>query len=479
MHKSHLLLSVLALLTLAGLPLHARQPNILWLVAEDFSPDLGCYGEKLVQSPNIDKLAAEGVRFTRAFTTAPVCSASRSAFMTGMYQTTLGAHHHRSHRDDGFTLPEGVKVLPDWMREAGYYTANVRKLPANCDFKGSGKTDWNFTRNGGSANSPPFDTADWADLKSHQPFIAQINFQETHRGFKGKEVVDPAKVTVPPIYPEHPVTRQDWARYLDAAMELDRKVGLILDALAADGLADDTIVLFTSDHGQAHVRGKQFCYDDGLRIPMVLKWANNHTPPSQYKAGSVNDQLIEAIDITPSLLAMAGKEKPAKMQGRVLWGEHAEPARTMVFGARDRCDTTVFRFRTVRDARYRYIRNFTPEKPFLQQSAYKEKQYPVWNLIKELGAEGKLTPWQQSFYLSPTMPDEELYDMETDPWSMNNLVKSTQPEHQATLNRLRADLEKWIVDSDDQGRIPEPEEVAARGGLTKEAAGANPNKVND
>jgi len=191
-----------------------KRPNILWLIAEDFGQHLGCYGTKEVWTPNLDRVAKEGVRYTRFFTTAPVCSPSRSAFMTGMYQTTIGAHNHRSHRDDGYTLPPGVRVLSDWMREAGYFTANIRDLPKECGFKGTGKTDWNFSYTG-----KPFDSADWADLKGHQPFYAQINFQETHRKFNAPPRADPAKVQLPPYYPDHPVTRADWAKYLDAAVE--------------------------------------------------------------------------------------------------------------------------------------------------------------------------------------------------------------------------------------------------------------------
>src|SRR5262245_22491331 len=224
----------------------AERPNILWLVAEDFGPELACYGTEQVSSPNLDRLAARGVRFTRAYTTAPVCSASRSAFMTGMYQTTIGAHNHRSHRDDGYRLPAGVRLITDRMRESGYVTANIRRFPASVGFAGTGKTDWNFTTDGN-----PFDYDRWDDLKAHRPFFAQVNFQETHRTFHAPRKVDPAKVVVPPYYPDHPVTREDWAQYLDSAIELDRKVGLILAQLEADGLAETTIVVFMGDHGQA------------------------------------------------------------------------------------------------------------------------------------------------------------------------------------------------------------------------------------
>jgi arylsulfatase A-like enzyme len=211
-----------------------------------------------------------------------------------------------------------------------------------------------------------------------------------------------------------------------------------------------------------------------LSIPLLLRWPKNFPTPKNFKAGTVSDQLVCAPDFTATSLALAGAPKPAKMQGRVFLGEQSEPPRQYVFGARDRCDETMFRFRTVRDARWRYIKNFMPERPFLQTNDYKERSYPVWNLIKELGAQGKLTEWQKNFYLAPTMPPEELYDMESDPYSINNLAASAKPEHQAALKRLRAELDNWIVESDDQGRFPEPPEVTAAKGATKKAA-SDPN----
>ena len=438
----------------------ADRPNILWLIAEDFGPDLACYGTAQVVSPHLDKLAAEGVRFTRAYTTAPVCSASRSAFMTGMYQTTIGAHNHRSHRDDGYQLPTGVKVLSDWMREAGYFTANLRQLPASFGFSGSGKTDWNFTYTG-----KPFDSDRWDDLKTHQPFYAQINFQETHRKYHAPPLADPAKVVLPPYYPDHPIARADWAQYLDAASELDRKVGQILKQLEADGLAKNTCVVFFGDHGQSHVRGKQFCYEEGLHIPMIVRWTEQFPMPQHYRPGSVDERLVESIDLAPTMLTLAGAKPAEKMQGRILFGEQASPARQYAFGARDRCDETVFRFRTVRDDRYRYIRNFTPDRPILQANAYKERSYPVWNLLKELHTQGKLTPIQEVL-CQPSMPPEELYDLQADPHEITNLAASDNTAHRAALARLRGVLEQWIIDTADQGRQPEPPEVAAAKGAT-------------
>jgi arylsulfatase A-like enzyme len=445
----------------------AERPSILWLVAEDFGPELGCYGTTQVSSPNLDRLAAEGVRYTRAYTTAPVCSPSRSAFMTGMYQTTIGAHNHRSHRDDGYRLPPGVRLTSDRMRAAGYFTANIRSFPKSVGFSGTGKTDWNFASDGRS-----FDSDRWDDLKSHRPFFAQVNFQETHRRFQAPKHADPAKVVIPPYYPDHRVTREDWAKYLDAASELNRKVGRILRQLEADGLADDTIVVFMADNGQAHVRGKQFCYEEGLHIPLIIRWAKSFPMPAFYRPGMVDDRLIEAIDLAPTFLAIAGEPKPAGMQGRVFLGDRAEPLRQLAFGARDRCDETVFRLRTVRDGRYRYIRNFTPDRPFLQPNEYKEQSYPVWNLLKELDTRGELTPVQEVL-TAPTMPPEELYDLEADPHEIRNLATSRDPEHRAALERLRGVLGRWIEETGDLGRIPEPPEVAAARGATR--PGSDPN----
>jgi arylsulfatase A-like enzyme len=469
----------------------APRPNILWLIAEDFGQHLGCYGTKEVWTPNLDKLAAEGVRYTHFYTTAPVCSPSRSAFMTGMYQTTIGAQNHRSHRDDGFMLPPGVRVLTDWLRDAGYFTANVREFPTPIAFKGAGKTDWNFTYTNVATVKAPFDSDKWADLKSHQPFYAQVNFQETHRKFHAPKHADPAKVELPPYYPDHPVARADWAEYLDSATELDRKCGVLLKQLEKDGLADNTFIIFFGDNGQAHVRGKQFCYESGLLVPMIIRWPKDFPVPKNFKPGTVNTQLLEAIDLAPTMLDLAGARpmgvhvgtqpdlttgttpfppsaKAATsypmMQGVPFLGEHAGAPKQYVFGARDRCDETVFRFRTVRDVRFRYIRNFTPERPFLQPNEYKEKQYPVWNLIKGLNKEGKLTP-VQAVLAAPTMDEEELFDLENDPHEIRNLAQS--PEHTVTLKRLRGVLEKWIEDTNDQGKELEPLALVVNRGATR------------
>jgi len=458
----------LATLSPAAAAEPARRPNILWLVAEDLGPEaLGCSGTPQAATPNLDRLAAQGVRYTRAYF-GPVCSVSRSSLMTGMYATSIGAHNHRSHRDDGYRLPEGVRVLTDWLREAGYFTANVVQLPPDCGFRGTGKTDWNFTYDG-----KPFDSARWADLKNYQPFYAQVNFQETHRRFHAPKRADPDKAAIPPYYPDHPIARNDWAEYLDSASELDRKIGLVLRRLESDGLADSTVVAFFGDNGQAHVRGKQFCYEEGLHVPLILRWPKGFPAPPHFRPGTVDDRLLEGIDLVPTMLALAGRAKPPKMQGRVFLGDRSDPPRQYAFGARDRCDETVMRIRTVRDARWRYIRNFTPDKPLLSPNAYKERQYPVWNLLKELHAEGRLTP-AQAFLCKPSMPPEELYDLKADPHEIDNLASSVRPEHQAALARLRGVLQEWIDETNDQGRTLEPADVAAAQGATKQPARPQP-----
>jgi N-sulfoglucosamine sulfohydrolase len=429
-------------------------PNVLWLITEDMGPDLGCYGTAQVATPNLDRLASQGVRYTHAYTTSPVCSTSRSAFCTGMYQTSIGAHNHRSHRNDDYRLPEGVRVITDWLRDAGYFTANVgrRSRP----IVGTGKTDWNFAYQ--SQYDKPFDSSDWADLKSHQPFYAQVNFSESHRRFTAPKQADPAKVVIPSYYPDHPVTRADWAAYLDAVSEADRKIGRVLQQLEAEGLADNTVVIFFGDHGRAMIRSKQWPYDSGLHIPLIIRWPKSYPLPDRFKPGSVDDRLIASIDITATTLSIAAIEPPRLMQGRPFFGPDANLNRKYVFAGRDRGDETVDRIRTVRDDRFRYLRNYYPERPFLQQNLYKERSYPVIAVMRKLLFDNKLTPAQLQL-MAATRPPEELYDLDEDPYETNNL--STDPRYRDTLDRLRAALDTWIVETNDQGRYPErPEQIA-------------------
>jgi arylsulfatase A-like enzyme len=427
----------------------ANRPNILWIIAEDFSPDLGCYGNSLVATPRIDALAARGMRFERAFVTGPVCSASRSALATGMYQTSINAHNHRSHRDDGYRLPEGVHVFTENLRQAGYHTSNLRNRHG---LQGTGKTDFNFNVD------RPFDSDDWSDRKPGQPFYAQINFSETHRAFRRfpQRRIDPAKVMVPPYYPDHPAVRLDWAMYLETTQNLDVKVGRVLDRLAKEGLTEDTIVFFFGDHGRPMPRGKQFLYDEGIRIPLVV-----HMPErlraQGYRAASVNTDLVSAIDITATTLALAGVTVPAQMEGRALFGDNVR-RREYIIAARDRCDETVDRIRCVRDTRFKYIRNGYPERPYTQQNVYKDTSYPPLRVMRDLKEHGRLTGAAASF-MAGRRPAEELYDLATDPNEIRNLAG--EAAHAARLGAMRARLDRWIRETRDHGVTPERDIPAA------------------
>jgi len=421
-----------------------RRPNILWLIAEDFGPDLGCYGNSEVRSSNIDRLAREGTRFANAFTTAPVCSPSRSAFMTGMYQTSIDAHNHRSHRDDGYRLPEGVRPITSWFRQAGYFTANVKTAAPGV--QGTGKTDFNF-----SPSEPAFDGTDWNQRAAGQPFFAQVNFTETHRPFRRNDQspADPGKLTLPPQYPDHPVTRADWAAYYDMIASLDQKIGSVLKRLADERILDDTVIFFFGDNARSHVRGKQWLYDEGIHVPLIVRW------PKSVSTGAVDDRLVSAIDFGAASLALAGIPIPAKMQGRPFLGKGTR--RDYIVAARDRCDETVDRIRCVRTARFKYIRNYFPERPYSQINRYKETEYPVLRLMRRLQAEGKLTPVQAQF-MAATRPPEELYDVTKDPNELQNLAQAAA--HRATLIEMRRILDRWITETGDRGEVAEDPEIA-------------------
>jgi N-sulfoglucosamine sulfohydrolase len=422
----------------------ASRPNILWLISEDTSPDIGCYGNPLVKTPNLDRLATQGTRYASAYATCPVCSPARSAFMTGMYQTSIGAHNHRSHRDDGYRLPAPVKVITEYLREAGYFVSNGR----GTQWDRGGKTDWNF-----NPASKPFGGTDWRERKPGQPFLAQYNFSMTHRNFKRdpQRPIDPGRVEVPPYYPDTALTRRDWADYLESLQVLDTQIGALLQRLDDDGLAENTIVVYHGDHGRPHVRGKQWCYEGGIRVPMIVR------KPDGAGAGGVSENLVSLIDLAPTMMAWAGIEPPSHLQGQAFDGPAAKP-RDYIVAARDRCDETVDRIRCIRKGRYKYIRNFYPERPYLQFNAYKKKQYPTVSLLEMLHAEGKLTPAQAAFMAS-TRPKEELYDLEADPHEVKNLAGDATQEK--TLAHLRALLDAWIANTGDQGAIPEPKALTA------------------
>ena len=445
-----------------------KLPNILWLVGENVALDLGCYGQQNVRTPNLDKLAAEGVRYTKVFATSPVCAPSRSCFMVGMYQTTTDTHNMRSHRSDDFRLPAGVRPVTHWLKDAGYFTANIKQVGGH--EVGTGKLDLNFVNEG-----PIYMSDDWSQLKSSQPFFTTVNSMEVEydiydrkSGSKPRvewvgereheQIATEANVTPPPYYPDHPVVRQEWARYLNSVSGMDKRIGQVLEQLRNDGLEDDTVIIFFADNGRLEARGIHWCWDSGIHVPMIIKWPKNFPAPPQYKPGTVSDQVISLLDLTATTMSIAGVSRPALMQSRVFLGEQADPPRQLAFSARDRIDETVNRIRSVHDGRYHYLRNFMPEVSFTSLNRYKEKCFIVKPLMRELQAEGKLGGAPLSIMAS-RLPEEELYDIETDPYELHNLAKSVQPELKEVLLKMRSALETWIIETNDRGRAPEPPEV--------------------
>jgi len=433
-----------------GTPARAAEarPNVVWIVVDDMSANFSCYGETTVQTPNVDRLAREGTRFRRAFTTAPVCSPCRSALITGMYQTTIGAQHHRSGRGvEKIHLPKGVEPVPALFQRAGYDTAIGGPLVKG---RGLAKTDYNFEWDPAIYNGN-----DWSGRKPGQPFFMQV---QLHGGKyrEGKNWPDtvqralgtatrPEAVKLPPYYPRDPVLLDDWARYLDAVRYTDQQVGDVLARLEKEGILDQTVVIFTTDHGISHARGKQFLYDEGIHVPLIIRGPG-------VARGKVRDDLVEHIDIAATSLALAGIAIPQGMQGRDVFAPGV-PGRDAVFAARDRCDETVDRIRSVRTERFKYIRNFYPARPHLQPNRYKDAK-PIVQRLRELHERGQLDALQERLLFAPGRPKEELYDLQSDPDEIQNLADD--PAHRSTLEELRGRLDRWIEETGDRSRQPEP-----------------------
>ncbi len=432
------------------------------------SPNFSCYGEKANATPQVDRLAAEGTRFTRAYVTAPVCSPCRSALITGMYQTTIGAHQHRSGRGElKIRLPEGVEPIPAILQRAGYYTCIGNGLPAEVPTGkggkggkvkgrgGLGKTDYNF-----EYDPSIYDGPDWSGRAEGQPFFMQVQLaggklregpmesrEEKHRSKVRAafgEPTDPEKVVLPPHYPRLPVLLQDWADYLDAVRLTDLHVGKVIARLEREGLLENTIVVFMTDHGISHARGKQFLYDEGTHIPLVVRGPG-------IPAGAVRDDLVEHIDLAALTLGAAGLPLPEGMQARDILAKDYQP-RTEVFAARDRCDETVEKIRSLRTDRFLYLRNYHPQRPHLQPNRYKDAK-PILVALRAAHESGALPALTEALLFSPTRPAEELYDTLADPWQNHNLA--ADPVHAATLADLRARLDAVLEMTKDPG--PESE----------------------
>lgn len=425
------------------------RPNILWIIAEDLSPDLACYGYKGVQTPNLDRLAARGMRFEKAFTTAPVCAPSRTALAVGMYQTAINAHHMRYPSELKNNLPEGVIPVNEIFRRNGYQTALFKEAPAN------NKTDWSF-----ATPYTKYDAQFWKDLSKDKPFFAYFNLKLTHRPFERDTVnpIEPATVKVPPYYPNHPVARQDFAEYLESVQIMDNQVGQVLDALEKHGFSDNTIVCFLGDHGRPMSRGKNNLYDSGMQIPLIMAAPAGSVWQKTLSKGSTNQQLVSAIDITATSLAFSGIAKPDWMQGRVLFGKNKEANRTAVFCALDRIGESHFKSRAVRTHKWKYIKNYHRETSINElATAYRKAMHPIYHLLKIYGEKGLLTPAQLA--LVRPMPAEELYDLEKDPFETNNLAG--QPDFAQSLREMQDKLSEWHRAVKDHGMEEDNEALKA------------------
>ncbi|MBT3361726.1 MAG: sulfatase [Rhodospirillales bacterium] len=426
-----------------------NRPNILWIIVEDMSCHFGYQGEELVHTPNVDQLAGEGVVFENAYVAAPVCSASRSGLITGMYQTSIGAHHHRSSRGaHKIQLPKGIKTIPELFRAHGYYTCNSQENP-----KKYGKEDYNFVYTRKKLYSAP----GWSKRAKGQPFFAQIQLRGGKLRNVGKwndevnsaipeHLVSPDEVTLPPYYPDCDEFRKDWAEYLNSVTFTDLEVGKIINRLKTEKLLDNTVIFFITDHGISQARGKQFLYDEGARIPFIV-WAPKYLKPQ------VEAELISHIDMAATSLDLAGIKIPDYMDAKPLFDENHQP-REFVVTARDRCDETVDHIRSVRKGDLKYIKNYLPNRPYLQPCDYKDTK-PWMQKLRELDQQEKLNA-AQKLVTAQTRPAEELYDLAADPFEINNLAGDKT--YAAKLEAIRSLLSGWEKETGDHGVNPESAE---------------------
>ncbi len=442
----------------------AMRPNIVWVIVEDMSPDFSCYGQTDITTPNVDRLAREGVRFTKAFVTAPICSTSRSSLITGRYQTSIGAQNHRSSVPaHGLRLPPNTPMVTELFHAAGYHVNNlnfdsfIKDEPqlSTEESVAVAKTDYNFEWE----SSRSYDTAHWARREPGKPFFVQI--QLNGGKFRGQapkpawpkrvmkelgSVTSPAQVHLPTYLPDDPTIREDWAQYLDCVRYTDYQIGKIVERLSSTGDFDNTVFFFITDHGISHVRNKQFLYDGGTHIPLIIRGPNIPTD-------RVRTDLVEHIDLTATSLALAGISIPQTMQSRDLFADNYAD-REAVFAARDRADETVDWIRSVRTTNFKFIRNGFPDRPYLQPNAYKDSKAIV-QAMRRLHAAGELNA-VQSLIMASTRPLEELYNLDNDPDETVNLADD--PDYQDTRIAMRRMLIDWQARTGDLAG-PESERV--------------------
>ena len=412
-----------------------EKPNIIWLMAEDMSTDLETYGMPNVKTPNLNKMAEQGIRFDNAFVTNPICSPSRSAMMVGTHQIITNSHNHRSNRK----TPLDAQFTPftKLLKNAGYTTIlgnhsvmkKGRKIDVNFKHKAIG--NWN-----GKTEFGLFDKYDTFE-KEDQPFFAQIQLVVTHRGDwwdevreKSKHPVNPKTLTLPPYLADHPAVRLDWAKYLDQIEYMDNEVGMIFKELEEKGMADNTIVIFIGDNGRCNIRGKGYLQDTGLRIPFIM-----YGPKKYFEGGKIRKDVVSATDITASIVDFAGIDVPDYMTGKPILNKNFD--RKFVFGARDLWDEIDEKSRAITSGEWAYIRNDMPQVPYDAQQAYLEFYRPAVHVMRDLYAKGKLNENQKPFF-EQTKPKEELYNLKNDPHQLKNLAKNA--DYKEVLEKMRKEI---------------------------------------
>jgi N-sulfoglucosamine sulfohydrolase len=428
----------------------AARPNILWISVEDITPNVRCFGDAYAVTPTIDRLATQGIRYMNAFAPIGVCAPSRSTLIMGTFAPSVGTQHMRCKG----TLPDYIHCFPEYLRDAGYYCSNNEK------------TDYNFVHRKESWDESS-KKAHWRNRKPGQPFFSVFNNLTSHESqiripeaqyrkrtekFTAEERHDPAKAPIPPYHPDTPEVRQDWARYADMITLMDRETAAILKELDDDGLAENTIVFFFSDHGAGMPRSKRWLYESSLKVPLVVRFPEKWKRFAPGATGSTTDRLVSFVDFGPTVLSLANVKIPAHMQGKPFLGDAAVAPREFVHGFRDRMDERYDLLRSVRDARWHYLRNYMPHRPWAQHIAYMYEM-PTMKAWQRLHDEGKLNEVQDRFFQKK--PLEELYDTQADPWEIRNLADD--PAHRATLECLRGELRRWQLEIVDLGFLPEYE----------------------
>lgn len=432
-------------------PVLPDRPNILWLVAEDLSPIIPAFGDDTVATPNLDRLAAEGVRYTRVFSTSGVCAPSRAALATGMYQNRIGAQHMRTTNVSGFGVdglipyeavpPPFVKMHSQYFREAGYYTSN------------NAKEDYQF-RKAVTAWDDSSRTAHWRNRGPDQPFFSVFNFNITHESQIWVQAENPLRVPedlevpIPPYLPDTAVAQRDVRQVYSNIVAMDEQVGQILEELEQDGLLESTVIFWYSDHGGPLPRQKRLLYDAGLQVPMIIRY------PDRWRAGELDDQLISFVDFKSTALSLAGIEPPEYVDGRAFAGEfQSSELRLYIHAAADRFDRQYDTIRAVRDDRFKYLRNYHPEQGYYLPLTYRE-QMPIMQELLRLRDQNGLTE-AQSQWFRENKPAEELFDTLADPHELTNLA--LDPAYSDKLLELRAELDRWLSGFDDKGMMPEPD----------------------